>query len=429
MRIRPFDPDWIEIHDAMARVIADIRPLDTERVALQYAFGRTLAAQVTSPIDQPPWDNSAMDGYAVRGEDVVSASEERPVELTVLEHIAAGAFPSLPVSAGQATRIMTGAPLPQGADCVIRIEHTSEANGKVVIRDDLDAGRNVRKQGEDIRAGAAVMAPGRVLRAGEIGALATVGCAEVEVYRRPEVAILSTGDELVDLGAFDEVVAGRRIANSNSYALAAAVQATGAIARVLGIARDEPEDLRRYLQRAAGADALVTTAGASVGDHDIVKVVLDELDFRRGFWRVRMRPGSPFSFGWLTLEGRPLPVFGLPGNPVSALVTFELFVRPALRRMQGRADVYGPVIRVRAGTDIPSKAGLTHFLRVRLFPQQDGVPEARLTGEQGSGMVTSMAEADALLVVPEQRDGLAEGELAWALRLPRPDEAQTDPGF
>lgn len=425
----PFDADWVEIHEAIGRVLDSIQPLGTERISLVHAFGRTLAQSVASPIDQPPWDNSAMDGYAARAADVTGASKEKPVELTVLEHVPAGGFPALPVVSGQATRIMTGAPIPEGADCVIRIEHTRESGNKVIVFDDLDAGRNVRKHGEDIRAGTVVMEPGRVLRAGEIGALATVGCASVDVYRRAEAAVLSTGDELADLQNFDEVIAGRKIANSNSYAIAAAVQATGGIPRVLGIARDEPADLRAHLECAAGADALITTAGASVGDHDIVKVVLEELGFRREFWRVRMRPGSPFSFGWLTLEDRELPVFGLPGNPVSALVTFELFVRPALRRMMGRYDVHSPVIQVRTAMPIPSKAGLTHFLRVRLFPQTDGVPEVRLTGEQGSGMVTSMAEADALLVVPEHSDGFAAGEMAWAVRLPRPDDAQADIGF
>ncbi len=420
--------DWLTVGDAVDRILAAVRPLPAEVVSITDCLGRVLAETVHSPLDQPPWDNSAMDGYAVRASDIRNV----PVVLDVVESIAAGEFPALAVGKGQATRIMTGAPLPAGADCVVRVEHTRvRDDGRVEVFDGSDAGRNVRVRGEDTRAGDVVMEAGRWLRPGEVGVLAAVGRARVAVHRRPRVAILSTGDELVDLDRFDEVMAGRRIANSNSYALAAAVLAAGGEPRLLGIARDDAADLREHIEAGLLADALITSAGASVGDHDVVKDVLEELGFGIDFWRVRMRPGSPASFGTLPRSGRdPLPVFGLPGNPVSVLVTYEVLVRPALRRMQGRQAVHSRTMHVRAAEPIGSKAGLIQYLRVRLEPPSDGGPPlARLTGPQGSGLLTSMAKADALLVVPEQSEAMQPGEEAVAIPLDSGDEAQHDLGY
>lgn len=410
--------DWVTVDEAVARILDKVEVLGSERVELLEACGRVLFASVSSPIDQPPWDNSAMDGFAVRAEDVRGASSGRPVELHVLESVPAGGFPSLPVGPGQAIEIMTGAPVPEGADCVVRVEHTRREREHVLIVNDMDAGRNVRRAGEDVRAGQVVLEAGRTLRPAEIALLATVGCAEVEVHRRPRVAILSTGDELADLDAFDEVLAGRKIVNSNSYGLAAALRATGAVPELLGIARDDPASLRAHLERALPADALVTTAGASVGEHDVVKDVLEEIGMSLEFWRVQMRPGSPFSFGLVPRADRePLPVFSLPGNPVSALVTFEVLVRPAIRRMAGRRVLETSTVRVRAAEDIASKPGLVHFLRVKLTEDGEGGWLARLTGPQGSGIITSMSEADALLVVPLDAEGVAAGETASAIWL------------
>ncbi|MGH7505135.1 MAG: molybdopterin molybdotransferase MoeA, partial [Longimicrobiales bacterium] len=247
--------------------------------------------------------------------------------------------------------------------------------------------------------------------------------------RAPRVAILATGDELVDLDAFDQVLAGRRIVNSNSYALAAATRATGCDPVVLGIARDDETSLREHLAAATAADVLIATAGASVGEHDLVKNVLDAMGFELAFWRVQMRPGSPFSFGELPREGgAPLPVFGLPGNPVSALVTFEILVRPALRKMQGRRGWYTPVVRVRAAADIPSRPGLVHFLRVKL-ERRDDEWLARLTGPQGSVILTSVAEADALLVVPLDVEEIPAGAEVSAILLDGGDAVQAEPGY
>jgi len=424
-------PDWISVDAAVQRILEAVAPLPPEDIPLSAAVGRTLAEDIVSPIDHPPWDNSAMDGFAVRAEDVRGASREAPVSLHVIEEVAAGAFPTKIVGSGQAIRIMTGGPVPEGADGVVRIEHTAVGeDGRIRILDDMDAGRNVRPRGEDVRTGERLFSSGRRLRPGEIGILASVGCGRVSVRRQAQVALLATGDELVDIDGFEEVRSGRRIVNSNSHALAAAVRTAGGQPVDLGIARDDPAHVRALTARGIGADALVTTAGASVGDHDVVKDALGTLGLEVVFWRVTMRPGSPVSFGTLPrADGSRLPVFGLPGNPVSALVTFDVLVRPALRRMHGRTDIFGRTVRVRAAERMSSTAKLTHFLRVTLEPAEDGVALARLTGGQGSGILSSVARADALLVVPLGASVLEEGELATALLLPAPDDGQERPGY
>jgi molybdopterin molybdotransferase len=417
--------DWIGVREAVERILAAAAPLGAERVPLADAAGRTLAEDVSSTVDHPPWDNSAMDGYAVRAADVRGASPDAPALLEVIESVPAGRFPTRAVGPGQAIRVMTGAPIPEGADSVVRLEYTEPRPGVpewVAVLDDGDAGRNIRRRGEDLRAGTVVLEAGKVLRAGEIGVLAAVGRAEVEVTRRPAVGVLSTGDELAGLEAFEEVRAGRRIADSNSYALAAAIALAGGEPVRLGIARDDEASLRERLAPAATLDVLVTTAGVSVGEHDIVRDVLERLGLELDFWRVRMRPGSPASFGRL---GRTL-VFGLPGNPVSALVTFEVLVRPALRRLAGRRDMHSRTLRVRVAEPIASKGRLTHFLRVRLEPDGAGGYVARLTGPQGSGILSSVARADALLIVPEDVDHVEAGEELEAIPLLSADAGQEE---
>lgn len=418
--------DWVSLTDALELILAAVRPAETESVPLDDALGRTLSRAVVSPIDHPPWDNSAMDGYAARSADVLGCSRERPARLRLIERVPAGGFPEQRVAAGTAIRIMTGAPIPQGADSVIRVEHTeSSSSDAVSVFSDADARRNIRPMGEDVRKGDVAVAAGAVLRPAELGFLATVGAALVDVARKPRVAILSTGDELVDIEGFDEVLAGRRIVNSNSHALAAAVRMCGGEPVVLGIARDERPSLRAKLEQGLGANMLVTSAGASVGEHDLVKDVLEALGMRTAFWRVRVRPGSPFSFGRLG----DVAVFGLPGNPVSALVTFELFVKPAIRRALGRAALYSPTVRVRLAEAVTTKGALTHFLRVQLERGGDGTWLARLTGPQGSGMISSIARADGLLVVPEAVHEIPAGAAADVIRLDAPDNTQNELGF
>lgn len=409
--------DWLSVREAVERGLAAVGPLESEEVALEDALGRVLAEAVVSPIDQPPWDNSAMDGYAARAEDVRRATADQPVLLTVVDDIPAGDFPSRAVGPGEAARIMTGAPTPDGADSVVRVEHTDAGADTVTVRESRDAGSNIRRRGEDLAVGAVALAKGTAVGPAAMGVLATVGAARPSVVRRPVVAILSNGDELAPLEAFDEVLAGRRIVNSNSYSLFGAISAMGCTPRMLGIARDDPTEIRERVEAGLDADVLVTSAGASVGEHDLMKDVLEAMGYVPEFWRVRMRPGSPASLGALPRSGRrPIPVWGLPGNPVSALITFMVLVRPSLRRMLGRSEVHDAVIPVVAGERIPSKPDKVHFQRVILEPG-DPLPRARPAGPQGSGILTSMTRANALFVVPEGRRGVEAGERGVALRL------------
>ena len=422
--------DWLGVPDALERILRACEPAPAETVSLRDASHRVIAESVRAPIPHPPWTNSAMDGFAVRADDVRGASRDRPVHLRVIENVPAGGFPARAVRPGEATRVMTGAPIPDGADCVIRIEHTSawQAGGEPdaidVVRDD-DAGKNVRRRGEDYEDGDVLLERGALLTPARIGLLASIGTERASVHRRPRVATLATGDELAGPDGFDEVRAGRRIADSNSPGLAAAIEAAGGIALPLGLARDDLDDIRARLEGARDADVLLTTAGASVGDHDLVKDALERAGFTLDFWRVRMRPGSPVSFGRL---GRTL-VFGLPGNPVSALVTFHVLVAPALRALQGRPDAHSPVQRVILAEPMPTKAGLAHFLRVRLEHAEGSLPRARLTGPQGSGILTSVSRADALLVIPEDLNGLAAGVEADALPLDQPQAGRPAFGY
>lgn len=405
---QPRAPDWLPLEQASRIILSRVRPLDRETVPLADAHGRVLAAAIESAIAHPAWDNSAMDGFAVRSQDVAAATRERPAVLRVTEEVPAGQFPTRALGPGEAIKVMTGAPVPDGADGVTRIEYTEPGDepGTVRVLDGGDAGRNIRRKGEDLEIGDRPLEAGTLLRPAEVGVLAMLGQPAVPVYRRPRVGILSSGDELADFDDLDLVHAGRRIMNSNSYALAAQVEEAGAEPALLGIARDSRASLRRHLQAAAGCDALITSAGLAVGDHDYVKEVLDELGMQFLFYRVKMRPGSPFTFGVLG----EMPVFALPGNPVSAMVTFEVLVRPALRKMMGLTRYQRPRRRVKLAEPLATTAQLTHFYRV-VLERQDGAWRARLTGPQGSGILTSMADADALLEVPGEARFAAGTEL------------------
>lgn len=403
----------LSVPEASAAILSAIRPLPVERVPLLDAAGRVLGAPATAGYTLPHWDNSAMDGYAVRAEDIAAATADRPVVLDVLETVPAGGFPSAPVGRGQATRLMTGAPLPDGADSVVRVEDTDGGVARVAVRDARDAKRNVRPRGEDFHAGDVVVDAGTPLAAGQIGVLASLGLASVEVVRRPVVAIAGSGDELVELDRFHEVLAGRKIVASNSYTLSALVRDAGGLPLLLGNAGDSPDSLRAVLERGRGADLLVTSAGASVGEFDYTRQVLESLGATLHFWRVRMRPGAPIGFGVTGAQ----PWIGLPGNPVSAMVTFELFVRPAIRRMLGHARLFRRPVPVVLEEAVSIGAPLTHFLRAIVRPGEGGVLTARLTGPQGSGILTSMARANALLVVPVERSRCEAGEVLNAIPL------------
>ncbi len=403
----------LTVAEAVARILADVPRGPVERVALADALGRVLAAPAISPITIPAWDNSAMDGYAVRAADVESASAEAPVTLPVLETIAAGGFPSRPLPPGSSMRIMTGAPLPEGADTVVRVEDTDGGTTRVTVGNARDVRKNIRYRGEDIREGALVLDAGTAVHAAQLGVLASIGSAIVDVYTRPRVAIMTSGDELVDLDRFEEVRAGTKIVSSNSYTLQALVRAAGGVPVSVGTARDDPDDIRARLERATTCDLIVTSAGISVGEFDHLRRVLEEMGVELKFWRVRMRPGAPLGFGLL----RGIPWIGLPGNPVSTMVTFDLFVRPAIRKMLGHARLFRRPVRVMLEEPVSIGARLTHFLRATVRPGDDGQLLARLTGPQGSGILTSMARAEALLIIPEERPRVEAGESVHAFLL------------
>ena len=409
--------------DAALTILTHVRRQPTLRVPLDDALGGVLAEDIVSPLDVPAWTNSAMDGYAVRGADVTGASEAVPRRLQVIEQLPAGAFPTRRIEPGTCARIFTGAPLPEGADCVIRQEDTDGGSETVTIFKDRDVGVNIRKAGEDIRRGQTVLSEGTELEAAAIGVLASLAVASPMIYRRPRIGIMGSGDEIVDIDQPDLILSGRKVASSNTHTLLALVRRAGGEPVNLGIARDTRESLREHLVRARECDLLVTSAGISVGEHDFVREVLAELGADLRFWKLRMRPGAPVGFGLLG----EVPWVGLPGNPVSTMVTFELFVRPAIRLLAGRRLPFRRSVPVRVAETIRLGPRLQHFLRAVVTPD-NGLLEARLTGPQGSGILTSMVLANALLVIPEGQFETPAGSEARAIVLDDPVH-QLEPGF
>ncbi len=402
--------DLLSVDAALERILAKVSPLPAEPVDIAQVLGRVLAQDIRAEISLPPFANSSMDGYAVRAEDVLSASKNAPVRLKVVMDIPAGTAPNQELGAMQAARIMTGAPLPEGATAVVRVEDTDSQwraaddaplPESVTILAPAKPGANVRPVGEDIQAGQIILKAGTTLRPQDIGVLAALGMARVPVYRQACVAILSTGDELVEV---DEPLAPGKIRNSNSYTLAGLVAAYGGIPFRLPTAHDTLEAVRRLFQDALAQqpDIVMSSAGVSVGTFDVVRAVLEELG-EVNFWRVNLRPGKPLAFG--QLQG--VPFFGLPGNPVSAMVTFEVFVRPVLLKLTGRADTVMMSTAIVA-EDIQSD-GRRSYLRVKLA-REDGRLIAYLTGTQSSGALMSMVLADGLLIVPENVTHVPAGE-------------------
>jgi molybdopterin molybdotransferase len=378
----------LTVEEALAQILARVRPLEAERVDIRAALGRVLAEPVVSRREVPPWPNSAMDGYAVRAADTAQA----PVTLTVVDRIAAGALPARPIGPGEAARIFTGAPLPEGADAVVPQEDVAAEGNRIRIGQAVEPGVYVRPRGEDLRVGDRVLEPGRPIGAAEVGLLATLGHSPVLVYRRPRVAVLSTGNELADLGS--EPGPGQ-IPNSNTYALLAQAREAGAETINHGVVPDRLDAIEQRVRWGLAADVLVSSAGVSVGELDLVREALTRAGAELHLWRVAMRPGKPITFG---SAGRRL-IFGLPGNPVSAMVTFELFVRPALLTLGGLRDVTRPRVRAWALDPIPNPGHRRGYLRVALVRDGDEYG-ARLTGDQGSAILRSMVVADGLAVVP-----------------------------
>jgi molybdopterin molybdotransferase len=381
------------------RIILDsVSPLGVERVPLLDAAGRILAEVVTAPWDMPLCDNSAMDGFAVRAIDCAAL----PATLAVTGYIpAGGSAGGVTVRPGTAVKIMTGAPLPAGCDAVVPVEETDEADGTVCILAPVEPRQHIRFRGEDVAAGEVVIPAATLIRTPEVSMLASMGRVMVPVHRRARVAILSTGDELIELG---QPLSPGRIINSNSFSLAAAVRECGAEPVLLGIARDERGDHREKLAAGFACDALITSAGVSAGDRDLVREVLAELGVRQIFWKVDIKPGGPTAFGMK----ESIPVFSLPGNPVSTMITFEAFVRPALLRMQGQRRVVRPLVKAVLKEAARKKPGKVHFLRVGVEVEQ-GRYVASTSGDQHTGILRTMVQANGLAILPADMTFLPAG--------------------
>jgi molybdopterin molybdotransferase len=404
----------ISVHEASARIAETLRPGPVATLPLLEAQGRILAERVTAGVSLPSFDNSAMDGYAVHAADLQGASAARPVLLPVAMEAAAGAGPLPALHPGTCCRIMTGGPMPPGADAVVKIEESEQADGKVRFVTAPGRGEHVRFRGEDLREGDRLLEPGTRLTPSRLALLAAIGRAEVTVHAAPRVAILTTGNELVAPG---QPLQPGQIYDSNAIAMAALVAETGAIPVMLGVVRDDRESTRRLLEEASSCDVVMTSGGVSMGAYDYVSETLRELG-EVHFERVAQQPGKPLTYA--TLAGKP--AFGLPGNPVSTRVCFEVYVRPALRRLMGHAQPERRRVTVTMKESCSKRQGLTTFLRAVVTQGESGL-EASLAGAQGSAMLKSMARANALLWVPAETSGLEAGERVEALML---DEAWED---
>jgi molybdopterin molybdotransferase len=391
----------LTVAEARQRILQRIVTLDAEPVPLDQSHGRVLAENVRSERDVPPFANSAMDGYAVLATDVGSASPASPVRLKVVGEVRAGRPPAASVEPGTALRIMTGAMLPGGADAVVRVEDTTETDGQVEIRAAVERGTSLRAAGTDIRKDDLVATTGRVITPGLVGVVASAGRTQVRCVRRPRVLVLTTGDELREAG---EILQPGQITNTNRYTLAAAVEEAGGLVIDAGVARDERTDLLDRLQSGTNADLLITTGGVSMGAYDLVRHLIEARD-QVDFWQVALRPGKPLLFG----ELGGVPLIGLPGNPVSTLVCFELFVRPAILKLQGRRDLDRPRLTAATQDRLTNPPHLEQYFRG--IAQRDGDRiVVRLTGDQGSHILRSMADANCFIVVPQGTSEVKAGE-------------------
>jgi len=416
----------ISVEQALDKILNSINILEEEERPLLESMGQVLVEDIYSSINVPPKDNSALDGYAVRASDIQGASETSPRLLKVIDLIAAGGMPKKPVEPGTAIRIMTGAPTPSGADCVVGFENTDEAQynlsvkgipSEIAIKKEEKPGANIRRVGESIQKGQRVLSRGTIIQPSKIGVLASLGIERIKIIRRPVVAILATGDELTSLG---EPLADGKIYNSNTYSVAAQVKRDGGIPRILGIALDNEASVVSKINQGLDADLLITIGGVSMGDYDIVKDVLA----KQGeivFWKVRTKPGKPLAFGMIK-RGRPgqrtgdMPHLGLAGNAVSCMVNYELFVRPAILKMMGKKNLSKPCIEAIIEDSIANNDGRRIFARV-IVKRRDDQYYARLTGPQGSHILTSMALANGLAIVPEDKLQINKGEKLQVMML------------
>jgi molybdopterin molybdotransferase len=400
----------ISADQALQIVLENVAPLGIERIPILDALGCVLAEDISSSRDIPGFDNSAMDGYAVRAADLAKASEATPVKLAVVETVGAGKMPTRRLSPGQAVRTMTGAPIAEGADAIIPVERTRGTGDLVEFLVSVEKGAFIRPRGEDLRLGELAVSAGKTLTPADLGMLASVNRAMVEVIRCPRVAIVATGDEIVDV---DQPPTGAQVVNSNAYSLAGAIREAGAEAVILKVARDSAREIRERLAEAMTFDAVLSTGGVSVGQFDHVKGALDELGMLQLFHGVAQKPGRPLKFGTVGYR----PIFGLPGNPVSTLVCFYLYARPALLKMSGKRRVGLPRVNARCAVDIKISKDLTEFVRVKLERDSDGGWRATPTGSQGSGILSSLSRADGLLIGPSAQTLLKAGAQATVLLL------------
>jgi len=382
---------------ARSMILASVSPLGVERVDLLSALGRVVAEDVAAPWDMPFYDNSAMDGFAIRAADCRAGGS-----LRVTGYIPAGGTATPAIEPGCAVRIMTGAPVPPGCDSVVPVEETEERDDAVLLKENVVPRQHIRFRGEDVRCGDRVVSAGTIIHPPEISMLASFGKATVPVYRRARVAVLSTGDELIELG---EQPANGKIVNSNALSLAAAVREIGAEPLILGIARDSRESHREKMVEGLKADALITSAGVSAGDRDLVRDCLAGLDVRQLFWKVDIKPGGPTAFGMK--EGKP--VFSLPGNPVSTMITFEELVRPGILKMMGHRGVIKPYVRATLRGEVRKKPGKVHFLRVKI-EVENGKYWATTAGDQNTGILGTMLRANGIAVLPKDKTVFSPGE-------------------
>ncbi len=411
----------ISVEEALNRILEAIFPLPLEKVNILEALGRVIGEDVYAGRNIPPKDNSAMDGYAIRWQDTREASKDRPVILTVIEDIPAGTIPLKSVGPGEASRIMTGAPVPDGADAVMRMEDTEKDGRKVKIFTAAHKGLDIRNAGEDVQEGEKVICRGDVVRPAEIGMLAALGRSFISVHQKPVVAVLATGDELVDI---DENPTPWQIVSSNSYSIAAQISECGGIPLQIGIAKDTREDLVAKFKAATRADIIISSGGVSVGDYDLVKDIMNEVGNNMQFWQVAMRPGKPLAFG--SLEG--VPIFGLPGNPVSSMVSFEQFVRPSILKMMGHKTLFRKTVRATVREDISKKEGTKHLIRARV-DYENGQYTVSITGEQGSGILKSMVRANGLIILPEDATSVKAGEEVTVQLIDSSLEQTTKPDY
>jgi molybdopterin molybdotransferase len=411
----------ISVEEALQVILGTIEVLGLERLPLMSSLGRVVGEDIYAPYPIPSWDNSAMDGYAVIHKDIEYASPENPARLEVIADLPAGYATTRELKSGEAIRIMTGAPLPKGSDTVVMVEDTHKEKNQVAILKSLSQGANIRKAGEDVQKDSLVLSHGSIIHPAVVGMLASLKRAVVSVYQEPTVAVVSTGDELIDV---DGDLTGGKIVSSNTYSLASLVKDSGAQPLILGIAKDRPGELRAIFKAALNADMIISSGGVSVGDYDLVKDTLKELGAEMKFWKVAMRPGQPLAFG--VIEGKP--TFGLPGNPVSCMISFEQFVRPSILKARGHKRLFRPLVEAELQESITKKVGKKYFMRC-IISRKAGKYVVTTTGEQGSGILMSMVKANGLIVAPEEKTTLPAGEIVMVYMLNRDFELSETPHY